>query len=141
MNAASRSSITTGPIARCGDSDRGREGAMSSPLTPDEKQTLLRLAREAVECAATSRKLPPLDDSSLTPALAAEGASFVTLTKRGQLRGCLGALEAYQGLAADVRAHAVAAAIRDFRFPPVQEPELAEISIEVSRLTEPLPLE
>jgi AmmeMemoRadiSam system protein A len=114
---------------------------MSSSLTEAEKQTLLRLAREAVECAASGRRLPSLDASSLTPALAAPGASFVTLTKRGDLRGCLGALEAYQGLAEDVREHAVAAALQDFRFPPVREDELAEICIEVSRLTQPLPLE
>jgi AmmeMemoRadiSam system protein A len=114
---------------------------MSSPLTLDEKQTLLRLAREALECAVYSRKLPRLEQSGLTPALLAMGASFVTLTKRGDLRGCLGALEPYQPLADDVREHAIAAALQDFRFPPVQETELAEICIEVSRLTPPRALE
>jgi AmmeMemoRadiSam system protein A len=114
---------------------------MSSSLTGEEKQLLLRLAREAVECATSARKLPPLDPEALTPALAATGASFVTLTKHGQLRGCLGALDAYQSLAEDVREHAIGAALQDFRFPPVQEGELPEICIEVSRLTTPFPLE
>jgi AmmeMemoRadiSam system protein A len=77
----------------------------------------------------------------LTPTLQAEGASFVTLTVHGDLRGCIGALEPYQPLAEDVREHAVAAALEDYRFPHVQENELAKITIEVSRLTVPLPLE
>jgi AmmeMemoRadiSam system protein A len=86
-------------------------------------------------------KLPPLNDASLTPRLREEGASFVTLTVRGQLRGCIGALEPYQPLAEDVREHAVAAALEDPRFPPVNERELNGIEIEVSRLTPPAPLE
>jgi AmmeMemoRadiSam system protein A len=60
---------------------------------------------------------------------------------RGQLRGCIGALEPYQPLAQDVREHAVAAALEDPRFPPVSERELSGIEIEVSRLTRPLPLD
>jgi AmmeMemoRadiSam system protein A len=115
--------------------------AMTDELTPEEKQTLLRMAREAIEHAVRGEKLPPLDEASLTPRLRAEGASFVTLTQRGQLRGCIGALEAYQPLAKDVREHAVAAALEDPRFPPVREDELNGIRIEVSRLTRPLPLE
>jgi len=114
---------------------------MSASLTLDEKLTLLHLAREALECAAHGRKLPPLEQAALPPALLAKGASFVTLTKHRELRGCLGALEPYQSLADDVREHAIAAALQDFRFPPVQESELAEICIEVSRLTPPQPLE
>ncbi len=114
---------------------------MSTPLTAEEKQTLLKLARRALEAAVRGEPPPPLDSISLTPNLLAEGASFVTLTKRGALRGCIGALEPYQPLAADVREHAAAAALEDYRFPPVQPDELPEIQIEVSRLTVPEPLE
>jgi AmmeMemoRadiSam system protein A len=114
---------------------------MSNPLTSDERQTLLRLAREALEVSVRGKKLPPLDQSSLTSTLREEGASFVTLTMHGALRGCIGALEAYQPLAEDVREHAVAAALQDPRFPPVAESELSGIKIEVSRLTAPHPLE
>jgi uncharacterized protein len=114
---------------------------MTDRLTAEEKQILLKLARQSIE-AAVSRKDPPaLNPAFLTPDLLAEGASFVTLTKRGALRGCIGALEPYQSLAADVREHAAAAALEDFRFPNVQEAELAEIEIEVSRLTVPVPLD
>lgn len=110
-------------------------------LTAEERQTLLRLAREAMECGVRGEKLPPLDKQSLTQPLLEQGASFVTLTVRGQLRGCIGALEAYQPLVDDVREHAIAAALEDPRFPAVREGELNGISLEVSRLTRPVPLE
>ena len=116
------------------------DDGMGEQLTPEEKQTLLRLARQALETGVRGGRLPPLDKASLTPSLRLEGASFVTLTVGGNLRGCIGALEAYQPLAEDVREHAVAAALEDYRFPTVQESELAGIEIEVSRLTVPVPL-
>ncbi len=114
---------------------------MEDKLTPEEQKTLLRLAREALERGVKGEHLPPLDSSTLTPRLLEEGASFVTLTEGGQLRGCIGALEPYQPLAQDVREHAVAAALEDPRFPPVNAREVERINIEVSRLTRPVPLE
>lgn len=114
---------------------------MQEKLTLEEQRMLLRLAREAMESAVRGEKLPPLDVSALTPSLREHGASFVTLTLDGQLRGCIGALEARQPLAEDVREHAIAAALEDPRFPPVREDELSRINIEVSRLTRPTPLE
>jgi AmmeMemoRadiSam system protein A len=85
--------------------------------------------------------VPPLINGSLTPRLRENGASFVTLTINDNLRGCIGALEAYQPLAEDVCEHAVAAALEDSRFQPVVESELSKIRLEVSRLTEPHLLE
>src|SRR5688572_6692892 len=116
-------------------------GLMDNSLTDNEKQVLLNLAREAIEHRVGEKKLPQLDPGSLTPALRAPGASFVTLTIDQRLRGCIGALDAYQSLAEDVREHAVAAALQDPRFPPVQGDELSSIRIEVSRLTVPHLLE
>ena len=110
-------------------------------LTAEEKQTLLKLAREALQRGVAGEPPAPLDMAALSPALKNEGASFVTLTIDGGLRGCIGALQAYQPLAEDVREHAVAAALDDPRFPPVRPAELAAIEIEVSRLTDPVPLE
>jgi AmmeMemoRadiSam system protein A len=114
---------------------------MTDQLTDGEKQTLLHLAREAMEYAVRGNKLPPLENVSLTPHLTEKGASFVTLTIDGDLRGCIGVLEAYQPLVEDVREHAVAAALEDPRFHPVSEGELNRIKLEVSRLTAPIPLE
>ena len=113
---------------------------MEDKLTPEEQKMLLHLAREALEYGVKGDPLPPLDNSCLTPSLREAGASFVTLMEGGQLRGCIGALEPYQSLAEDVREHAVAAALEDLRFPPVNDRELSRINIEVSRLTRPVPL-
>ena len=114
---------------------------MTDQLTDEEKQILLQLARESMEYAVKGRKLPPLDTSSLSARLRENGASFVTLTINDELRGCIGALEAYQPLAEDVREHAIAAAMEDPRFRPVAESELSRIKLEVSRLTAPRLLE
>ena len=94
-----------------------------------------------MERGVRGEKLSPLDIAALSPHLREPGSSFITLTVRGQLRGCIGGLEARQPLAEDVREHAVAAALDDPRFPAVTEGELNGIEIEVSRLTRPLPLE
>ncbi len=104
------------------------------PLSEEDRSVLLRLARQAMEEAVHGRMLKPLDLKNFSEPLRSLGASFVTLTKFGQLRGCIGALEAYQPLAEDVREHAVAAALHDFRFPAVQPDELEDIRIEISRI-------
>lgn len=110
-------------------------------LTMAEKDILLRLAREALERGVRGEQPSPIDALSLPPRLREQGASFVTLTIAGNLRGCIGALEPYQPLAEDVCEHAVAAALQDYRFPPVQPEELPRIKIEISRLTLPVPLD
>ena len=110
-------------------------------LTREEQQILLRMARQAVECGVRGETLPPLDQSSLSSQLVEIGASFVTLTIHGELRGCIGALDPHLPLAQDVREHAMAAALQDPRFPPVREDELSRIQIEISRLTRPILLE
>jgi len=112
----------------------------ATQLTPAEKTRLLEIAREAIVAAVHGSPPGPINRGDLTPLLQADGAAFVTLTVSGDLRGCIGALEAYQPLVDDVQEHAVAAALEDFRFPPVQAYELNSIKIEISRLTEPVPL-
>jgi AmmeMemoRadiSam system protein A len=74
--------------------------------------------------------------------LAEPGATFVTLTQGGQLRGCIGSLEAYRPLAIDVAENALAAAFRDHRFAPLSEEEFPRTRVEVSLLTpaEPFPV-
>ena len=113
----------------------------TNKLSEDEKQTLLRIARESMQRAVKKEKLASLDLNSMSGLLRVDGASFVTLTIRGDLRGCIGALEPYQPLALDVREHAIAAALEDPRFPPVSPSELDQIEVEVSRLTVPEGLE
>lgn len=114
---------------------------MHEKLTLEEQKILLRMAREAMERGVKGEELSPLDLASLPPRLCEEGSSFVTLTLLGQLRGCIGSLEPHQSLAEDVREHAIAAALKDPRFPPVRQDELSGIQIEVSRLTRPVLLD
>ena len=114
---------------------------MEDQLTVEERQTLLQLARQALEAGVRGQALPRLDLAKISSRLGQPGASFVTLTRHGELRGCVGALEAYQSIAEDVREHAIAAALQDYRFPPVQPHELSEIKIEISCLTTPQDLE
>jgi AmmeMemoRadiSam system protein A len=111
------------------------------PLSPDDRTYLLRVARQAIAAGLEGRTLPTLDTNGLTQALLQNGASFVTLTIDDYLRGCIGALEAYQPLVYDVQEHAAAAAFEDYRFPPLQKHEFERLHIEISRLTNPVPLE
>ncbi len=96
------------------------------PLGP----ALLTLARNAIgrEFGEAARAVPNL------PALALPGATFVTLTQLGRLRGCIGALEAARPLAEDVAHNARAAAFRDPRFAPLSRDEWGETRVEVSLL-------
>ena len=110
-------------------------------LSDQDKQYLLNLAREALIFGVRRKRLPDIDSGSIPHKINLPGASFVTLTKNKELRGCIGSLEATRPLFEDVRLHTVAAALEDFRFPPVQEDEIKLISIEVSRLTIPRRIE
>ncbi len=110
------------------------------PLSPEERQVILSLAREAITRAVRGQEPPPVDLDSLPESLRRDGASFVTLTTHRDLRGCIGSLEARQPLALDIRDNAVSAAFRDPRFPPMQEKELEDLRVEVSVLSAPEPL-
>jgi len=101
---------------------------------------LLQLSRQALQHAAGRQPLPPLDLSTLPARLQQPGASFVTLTMDGQLRGCIGTLEPRLPLAEDVRQQTTAAALYDPRFPPVSPEEVPHISIEISVLSPLRPL-
>ncbi len=106
-------------------------------LSTEEKKTLLRVARQAIEEKVLSGRTLPIDPADFPEHLREPGASFVTLTIGGQLRGCIGSVEAYQPLVEDVRDNAIKAAFSDPRFPPLSHPELDAIEIEVSVLTHP----
>jgi AmmeMemoRadiSam system protein A len=99
---------------------------------------LLQLARaEIAQALGLNSDIARPQDAAW---LADLGASFVTLTKAGELRGCIGTLEAHRPLIEDVRNNARAAAFEDPRFFPLRREEFAEISVEVSLLSAPEPL-
>lgn len=109
-------------------------------LSAQDRTILLGLARRSICLAVEKKPFPDLIMGDYSPALQMDGASFVTLTEAGELRGCIGTLEPYQPLVQDVCEHAVAAAIHDFRFPALQAYEIPLIRIEISRLTIPQPI-
>ncbi len=97
------------------------------------EQTLLHVAR-----AAIAKELGFLSDDLPRPAWMEEpGATFITLTLHGRLRGCIGSLEANKPLIDDVRQNAVAAAFQDPRFQPLTLDEFADVIIDVALLTKP----
>ena len=103
----------------------------------DLGQALLIRARNAI---AEQLGLPVQAEPD-HPALREPGATFVTLTEHGQLRGCIGSLEAHRILERDVRANAIAAAFRDPRFAPLQAAEWPQLQVEVSLLSAATPME
>lgn len=103
-------------------------------MSPDDSHTgatLLPIARAAISLAL-GRPRRAAEDA---PWLQQPGACFVTLTQQGQLRGCIGSLEARRSLLADVKANAVAAALSDPRFAPLAITELEQTELEVSLLS------
>jgi hypothetical protein len=98
-------------------------------------KTLLTLARGAIES-----KLFGSASSIDAPWLEQNGATFITLTRDGALRGCIGSLQATRPLGDDVAENAVAAAFRDPRFPPIAAAEWPDVRVEVSLLSTPKPM-
>lgn len=104
--------------------------------TDDAGVVLTKLARGAI---AREFGLPACAHAA-APFLDAPGASFVTLRSRGELRGCIGTLRAQRPLGEDVAHNARAAAFADPRFAPLARHEFDAIRIEVSLLSEPVPV-
>ena len=102
-------------------------------LTDGEKMELLRIARTAIEARASGKPLPDISPGS--PKLAEKYGAFVSIHKRGMLRGCIGSLQPDEALYKQVEEMAQAAAFRDPRFRSVQEDELPYLEIEISVLT------
>ncbi|HTG35959.1 MAG TPA: AmmeMemoRadiSam system protein A [Thermoanaerobaculia bacterium] len=105
--------------------------------TSERGRTLLRIARAGLAEALGFGKAPE-EPGELW--LREPGATFVTLRRRGELRGCVGSILAYRPLFEDVWRNARASAFHDTRFPPVEPGELVEIDIEMSLLSAPEPL-
>jgi len=106
----------------------------------DERRFLLELARKTVREVVATGRLPAVDPAPLASKFTTKKGCFVTLTERGALRGCIGHIVAQEPLVQAVVDNARNAALRDPRFSPVTAEEVAQLEIEISVLTEPLPL-
>jgi len=101
-------------------------------LTQELRAVLLRLARESLRACVLGEPMPKPDFTD--PELQEKRGAFVTLTKRGQLRGCIGLIEPSRPLCQAVIDMARSAALEDPRFAPVEPSELDEIHLEISVL-------
>jgi len=112
--------------------ETGNGAAQYSPL---EQRRMLEVARASIAHGLETGVAPRVPLASEAEALQAPRATFVTLKESGELRGCIGSLEARQALIQDVADNAWNAASRDPRFPPLTADELPGLAIEVSVLT------
>ncbi|MCK4535151.1 MAG: AmmeMemoRadiSam system protein B, partial [Syntrophobacterales bacterium] len=115
-----------------GDSMKEREVA-GDELTKQERELLLRIARKSIQSGFAGGKMPHFKIESST--LEKKMGAFVTLKKRGRLRGCIGIIEGKKPLYETVEEIAQAAAFKDPRFRPVKEDEFEGLDIEISALT------
>ncbi|MBI3933631.1 MAG: AmmeMemoRadiSam system protein A [Acidobacteria bacterium] len=113
-----------------------------SPLTNDERLFLLRLARRALEVRLENKPAVnlSLEAPKFSPALRQRAGIFVSLHKSDELRGCVGFVEPRLPLYRAVMETALAAATEDPRFSPLAAAELSEIAVEISVLSQPLPI-
>lgn len=102
-------------------------------LTDQDKKTLLEIVKRAIIAKASNRELPKLTADS--PILKEKRGAFVTLKKRGLLRGCIGYIKAVKPLGDTVQEMAVAAAFHDPRFPSVKGEEIRDLNFEISVLS------
>lgn len=109
-------------------------------ITEEMKGILLIAARDAIRSLFGSNN-PPFIDYKIYPVLAKTNVgAFVTLTERGLLRGCIGYIHSEDSLFDTVVNAARHAAINDPRFPPLNDYEISDIDIEISVLTEAVPI-
>ncbi len=108
--------------------------------SPEEKRELLDLADRSIRHGLEHGRPAPVDPAAFPPRLGEPRALFVTLNRLGELRGCIGTLEAGLPLAAACARYAFAAAFQDPRFPPLQAFELDGLQAHLSVLTPRIPL-
>ncbi|NPA25215.1 MAG: AmmeMemoRadiSam system protein A [Deltaproteobacteria bacterium] len=102
-------------------------------LSPADKQYLHDQVRAVIEARLRGEKGP--DDIPASPVLKEKRGAFVTLKKHGELRGCIGYIEAYKPLYLTIREMARAAAFNDPRFPPLTAEEWPAVEVEISVLS------
>ncbi|WP_456417756.1 AmmeMemoRadiSam system protein A [Thiolapillus sp.] len=114
--------------------------SIDQSLNEEQRLTLLQTARASIHTGLHEGHPLQVKPADYEPALQAQRATFVTLNKRGELRGCIGHLEAIQPLIKDVADNAFSAAFQDNRFPPLQKEEFDQIDIHISVLSPAEPL-
>jgi AmmeMemoRadiSam system protein A len=109
-------------------------------LTRQQQQLLLKIAKDSIAYGLAHGKPLAIEAKDYPVELQAFRATFVTLEISGQLRGCIGMLEAVQPLVEDIAKNAFLAAFRDHRFSPVSEAEFPKLDIHISILSPSEPI-
>ena len=117
------------------------DSAEPRPLCEEEHILLHQVALEAIQYGLKTGGHLQVETPRYPPPLRELRATFVTLQKSGELRGCIGTLEAVRPLVEDVAYNAYAAAFQDPRFPPLEPQELASLDIHISVLTPAQPMQ
>lgn len=108
-------------------------GRIGGRLSGEDQDRLLAIARESIEERLKGEKTPREEEGSAT--LKEKRGVFVSLHKRGMLRGCIGCIEGRKPLVRGVREMAQSAAFEDPRFSPLRREEIKDVDIEISVLT------
>jgi len=125
-----------------GNIEQHEKSMSKNKLSSEEKKYLLSLSRKTLEQYLKKGEIIKVSPENLSPALRKMRGCFVTLTKNGRLRGCIGYLQPRKPLCDCVIENTINAAVHDTRFPvPVSLEELDSITIEISVLTVPKKLE
>lgn len=109
-------------------------------ISQEEKEYLLKLARQTISSIFSPSEKKPEPDYEKFPVLKSRSGTFVTITKKGRLRGCIGYIESNRPLFETIQDAARSAALNDPRFNPLTSEELQEIDLEISILSEPFPM-
>lgn len=109
-------------------------------LNESHKSTLIQIARDSIAHGLKTGKPLRIDIEDYPPELVVDRATFVTLERQGQLRGCIGMLEAIRPLVTDVAENAFSAAFRDPRFPPLADEEFSDLDLHISILSPAEPM-
>ncbi len=132
---------TAGPKDRVvGYGSWALEPAETARLADAHRQLLLTTAARAIAIRLARNKRPEISLETFPFELRTVAASFVTVERKGRLRGCIGSLQAHRPLAADVAWNAVSAGFEDPRFQPLTVPEFRDSELEISVLSAPAPL-
>ena len=105
-------------------------------ISQEEKEYLLNLARQSISSLFSKEDHEIKPDYEKFPVLKSHSGAFVTLTKKGRLRGCIGYIESSKPLFETIKDAAQSAAFNDPRFNPLESKEIDEIDLEISILSE-----
>jgi len=106
-------------------------------LADTDRNILLDTAWESIRHGLQHGTALAVEAADFAAPLSEAGASFVTLHRRDELRGCIGSLQAFRPLVSDVAENAFAAAFRDPRFSPLRAQELGDLTLDISVLSAP----